>query len=307
MHDIWNPWHGCTKISEGCQNCYMYCMDRRFDKDGSKIYKTQSFEYPLQKDRKGHYKIKSGEYIRICMASDFFLEEADEWRSDVWKMIKQRSDVIFFILTKRAHRIKQCLPNDWGDGYDNVILNVTCENQKRADERIPILLEIPARHKGIMCAPLIDSIDLSAYLSSGQIEQVVVGGENYDGKRPCRYEWVFDLYKSARKYDVKFCFIETGTYFIKDNKGYYIPSKIKQANLAYKSRLRHVGKPIVFHLTKHNQTLNQDELYVPHYRQNCKECGSRLICNGCSDCGKCQQNIITKQEMDLFDQKERLK
>ena len=40
MHDIWNPWHGCIKISEGCQHCYMYYLDRMRDQDGSRIYKT---------------------------------------------------------------------------------------------------------------------------------------------------------------------------------------------------------------------------------------------------------------------------
>ena len=72
MHDIWNPWHGCKKISEGCLNCYMFYMDKKYDKDGSNIYKTKNFYYPLSKNRKGEYKIKSGELIRICMASDFF-------------------------------------------------------------------------------------------------------------------------------------------------------------------------------------------------------------------------------------------
>ena len=166
MHDIWNPWHGCKKISEGCLNCYMFYMDKKYDKDGSNIYKTKNFYYPLSKNRKGEYKIKSGELIRICMASDFFLEEADKWRDEVWQIIKQRSDVKFFILTKRAERIKECLPSDWQDGYENVILNVTCENQKRANQRIPILLDLPAKHLGIMCAPLLGPIDISKYLSS---------------------------------------------------------------------------------------------------------------------------------------------
>ena len=78
MHDIWNPWHGCIKKSEGCENCYMYFLHRMRDKDGSQIYRTKSgFCYPIQKDRKGNYKIKSGEMIRVCMTSDFFLAEAD--------------------------------------------------------------------------------------------------------------------------------------------------------------------------------------------------------------------------------------
>ena len=71
LHDIWNPWHGCVKCSEGCQNCYMYFLDRMRDQNGAEIYKTKSgFSYPLQKDRTGHYKIQSGEQIRVCMTSD---------------------------------------------------------------------------------------------------------------------------------------------------------------------------------------------------------------------------------------------
>lgn len=300
MHDIWNPWHGCTKISEGCLHCYMYYMDKRNNIDSSIVYKTKNFNYPLSKDRNGEYKIKSGELIRVCMTSDFCLEEADQWRHEVWRIIKKRSDVKFYILTKRAQRLKECLPDDWNDGYENVILNVTCENQARADQRIPILLNIPAKHKGVMCAPLIGRIDLSKYLSTGQIEQVVVGGENYDGSRPCHHEWVVQLYIQVKKYNIKFCFIETGNYYVKNHKTYYIPSKRKQAQLAYLSRLQNIGKPIHFHLEKQEYSLF-DEWYIPYYREHCKQCGSRLICNGCSDCGRCQDKIVTKEEMDAYD------
>ena len=164
MHDIWNPWHGCRKCSEGCQHCYMFFLDRMRNKDGADIYRTKNgFNYPLQKDRNGRYKIQCGELIRVCMTSDFFLEEADQWREDAWDIMRQRPDVKFFLLTKRPQRVKDCLPKDWGDGWDNIFFNVTCENQRRADERIPILLELPFKHKGIMCAPFIGpvSIELS--------------------------------------------------------------------------------------------------------------------------------------------------
>ena len=59
MHDIWNPWHGCRKVSVGCQNCYMYYLDSLRDKDGSVIYRTQAgFRYPLSKERNGRYNGK---------------------------------------------------------------------------------------------------------------------------------------------------------------------------------------------------------------------------------------------------------
>lgn len=161
MHDIWNPWHGCVKISEGCQHCYMYYMDRMREQDGSAIYRTANFDYPLKKERNGRCRVQSGEMIRVCMTSDFFLPEADVWRDEAWDIIHQRPDVVFFLLTKRPERVAAHLPKDWGDGWENVFFNVTCENQRRADERMPFLLELPFRHKGVMCAPFIGPVSLA--------------------------------------------------------------------------------------------------------------------------------------------------
>ena len=91
MHDIWNPWHGCVKASEGCENSY---IDRMRNADGRIVYKTNNFDYPLQRKHGGGYKIQSGELIRVCMTSDFFLDEADKWHPEAWRMMRERSDVI---------------------------------------------------------------------------------------------------------------------------------------------------------------------------------------------------------------------
>lgn len=291
MHDIWNPWHGCVKCSEGCEHCYMYFLDRQRGQDGSEIYKTKTnFNYPLQKFRNGEYKVKSGEQLRICMTSDFFLKEADEWREDAWDIIRERSDVKFFLLTKRPQRVLECLPNDWGNGWENVFFNVTCENQQRADERIPLLLDLPFKHKGIMCAPLIGKITIQKYLSTNQIEQVICGGENYDGARPCDYEWVKQLRHECETFGVTFCFIETGTHFIKDGKHYQLLDKRIQSQMAYKSSISYQGKPIEFKLCDRlGLPIPKQELYEPYYGLHCQMCGSKLICNGCSKCGKCKE------------------
>lgn len=290
MHDIWNPWHGCIKCSEGCQNCYMYFLDRVRDRDGAEIYRTKSgFDYPLKRDRQGNFKIRSGEQIRVCMTSDFFLEEADEWREEAWAIMKRRSDVKFFLLTKRPQRVRECLPKNWGDGWDNIFFNVTCENQRRADERIPILLSLPFKHKGIMCAPLIGSVTIEKYLKYGQIEQIVCGGENYDGARPCDFDWVKTLRRECEEHNVTFCFIETGTMFVKDGKKYYIPKKSVQSEMAYKSGISYMGKPMEFKLTdKYGREIPKSELYLPYFGEQCQKCGSKPICNGCSNCGKCK-------------------
>lgn len=292
MHDIWNPWHGCKKCSEGCQNCYMYFLDEQCGKNGADIYRTKAgFRYPLSKDRSGRYKVQSGEQLRVCMTSDFFLEEADGWRDEAWSIIRQRPDVVFFLLTKRPERVGECLPYDWGDGWENVFFNVSCENQKRADERIPILLSLPFKHKGIMCAPFIGEISIREYLKTGQLEQVICDGENYAGARPCHYEWVKRLSDECREFNVTFAFVGTGRRFVKDGKMYRIESSELQANQAYKSGLSFKGKPIEYKLCNLlGMSLSGERLYQPYFGEKCQNCGMKIICNGCTLCGKCKQN-----------------
>ena len=289
MHDIWNPWHGCRKVSEGCEHCYMYSLDSLRCRDGAEIYRTKAgFSYPLARDRNGSFKVKSGEMLRVCMTSDFFLEKADAWREEAWDIIRARPDVKFFLLTKRAQRIAACLPEDWGEGWDNVFLNVTCENQRRADERIPILLGLPAKHKGIMCAPLIGPVEVSGYLDAGQIEQVLADGENYDGARPCHFEWVKALSDACRERDITFAFCGTGRRFVKDGKTYALEAPGLQSSQAAKSGLSFQGRPMEFNL--HDPLgfpIPPEELYVSFFARRCETCGMRLCCNGCSKCGRC--------------------
>lgn len=290
MHDIWNPWHGCKKCSEGCQNCYMYFLDEQRGKSGADVYRTKAgFRYPLSRDRQGRYKIKSGEQLRVCMTSDFFLPEADAWREEAWDIIRQRPDVVFFLLTKRPERVRSCLPADWGDGWENVFFNVSCENQRRADERIPLLLELPFKHKGIMCAPFIGEISIRQYLPSGQLEQVLCDGENYAGARPCHYEWVKRLRDECAAYGVTFVFCGTGRRFVKDGRLYRIESSELQSQQAYKSGLSYQGKPIHFKLTNLlGMPVSEERRYKPTFGEKCQTCGMKPICNGCTRCGKCQ-------------------
>ena len=293
MHSNWNPWHGCIKCSEGCRNCYVYYLDGMRGKSGADVYKTKtSFKYPLSKDKSRKYKIRSGEMISVCMTSDFFLEEADEWRPEAWEMMRIRSDVIFLLLTKRPERIQKCLPPDWGKGWDNLFLNVTCENQNRADERIPLLLEIPFKHKGLHCAPLLGPLNIGKYLDSGQIEQVTCGGENYGGSRPCDFDWVKALREDCVSRDITFCFMETGTNFIKDGQKHRISSKALQNSQAFSSGMTYQGKPIRFELRDDaGRLIPEEDLYKPRFAKKCEECSFRILCNGCFNCGACEGGV----------------
>lgn len=235
MNGCWNPWHGCKKYSEGCKNCYVYRRDESIGKDASIITKTADYKLPLKKDRYGNYKIKPGETVYTCMTSDFFLEEADDWRNEVWKIIKERSDVFFMIITKRIQRFTECIPDDWGKGYDNVGIMCTVESQKQCDLRLPIFNELPIKHKFIGCEPLLTDIDMSKYLT-GEIVQVSCGGESGTGARECNFDWVLHIREQCIENNVKFHFKQTGTNFTKDGKNYKIERKYqsiqaKKANI----------------------------------------------------------------------------
>lgn len=105
---LWNPWHGCHKCSPGCMNCYVYYQDSFRDKNSSEVKRNKTnFDLPLKKDRHGEYKVPSGTTLGSCFTSDFFIEEADEWRGEAWDMIRKRSDVIFLIPTKRIARFSE--------------------------------------------------------------------------------------------------------------------------------------------------------------------------------------------------------
>lgn len=219
----WNPWHGCMKISQGCNHCYVYSRDAEFGKDASKVRKTSKFDLPLQKNRKGEYKLlPEQEPVYTCMTSDFFIKDADEWRKEAWTMMREREDLHFVIITKRIHRFLVSLPEDWGTGYENVTIICSAENQGRADDRIPKLLELPIRHKEIILEPMLERINIEPYLEKGQIERVICGGETGQKARVCDFAWVLDMMNQCVAHDVAFQFKQTGTLFKKGDRIYRI-------------------------------------------------------------------------------------
>ena len=222
---IWNPWHGCSKISPGCLNCYVYRRDAEFGKDSRVVTKTNSFSLPIKKSRTGEYKIPGGETVYACMTSDFFLEEADPWRAEAWSMIRERRDLDFCIITKRIHRFMSELPPDWGEGYENVTICCTCENQDRADYRLPIFLRLPIRRREIIHEPMLEEIHIEPYLAAGKIEAVTCGGESGPEARICDFSWVLETRRQCMEADVPFYFKQTGARFKKDGIIYRIERK----------------------------------------------------------------------------------
>lgn len=239
----WEPWTGCYKISEGCTNCYFYGPHAKRHGQNT-IQKTDKFDWPVRINQKNEYNIKGGKTLATCFATDFFLPEADAWRKEAWDMIKMRPDLDFLILTKRIDRFLISLPEDWGDGYDNVNLGCTVENQALADERLPLFLSYPIKRRFIACAPLLGPIDLSNYLKGG-VAHVTVGGETSRDARQCDYEWVLAIRDQCKKASVSFWFKNTGSLFKQDG----IVRKInpfKQSSLAKELAINIVGDVKLF-------------------------------------------------------------
>ena len=174
--------------------------------------------------------------VYLCFSSDFLIEEADSWREECWDMIRERQDCTFLFLTKRIERFMNCIPADWGDGYDNVVVCCTIENQKNADKRLSVFDKLPIKHKCITAQPLLERIDLEKYLDG--IELVVVGGESDRFARPLDYDWVLELREQCVRKNVDFEFRQCGTHFIKDGRRYTLQTKdlrsqAKRASIDY--------------------------------------------------------------------------
>lgn len=226
----WNLWHGCTKVSAGCRNCYVYRRDAAVGRDASDVVKTASFDLPVRMIRsgkyRGRYRIPPGSVFYTCFSSDIFHEAADSWRDDAWDMMRTRSDCTFFMITKRPERIAEHMPPDIS-GMEHITVAVTCEDQDMADKRLPVYLSLPLKHHEVMIEPMLTAVDLTAYFKCfpGVIEAVSAGGESGPDARVCRYEWVTDVQKQCREYGAAFHYHQTGARLIKDGREYIIPRK----------------------------------------------------------------------------------
>jgi len=231
----WNPIIGCTKVSEGCNNCYAeqfayrlanmewkddrrqlnYCnvIDPDTKKWNGKTHFVQEAIYkPL--------KWEKPRIIFVCSMGDLFHESVPvSWIMQIMDIIEDCPQHTFQILTKRPARMleyfgsnektkksgQKILPNLW--------LGVTTENQKQAETRIPILLNIPAAKRFISCEPLLSDIDLECFSETGcpweaieDLDWVIAGGETGSKARPMHPDWIESLRDQCIEAETPFFF-----------------------------------------------------------------------------------------------------
>ncbi len=213
-----NQWIGCSKKSEECTRCYAeVLMDQRFGraKWGPKGTRTLTKEAnrrkPLAWNRSAE---KSGIRPRVfCSSLSDVFEDRPElipWREDLFELIRQTPMLDWLLLTKRPENVVAMLPEDWGDGWPNVWIGTSAGNQRRWDERISLLREIPAVIRFVSIEPMIGPINIRPELQKGGVDWTVVGGESGRGARRMDLAWARDVRDGCKEFEIPFFFKQKG-------------------------------------------------------------------------------------------------
>lgn len=280
----WNPTTGCSRVSEGCRNCYAINTANRL----SNIELTrEAYEGTVRTLSDGSHdwtgtlnvledrldiplKWKRPRRVFVNSMSDLFHEKVPfDFIDKVFSVMALSQRHVFQVLTKRPERMRQylldgfregcatihvepqTLNNAFGNGEPNIFghemfpwplpnvwLGVSCENQKTADERIPLLLETPAAVRWISAEPLLGPISLTPGLvnylrgsrpehdpscdgscvncpievQTNKLDWVVVGGESGHGARPMHPDWARSLRDQCADAGVPFFFKQWGSW-----------------------------------------------------------------------------------------------
>lgn len=247
-----NPWWGCVKVSPACNNCYAEAFAKRTGNDvwgktaDRRFFGEKHWNEPLKWARKAEAE---GVRRRVFCASmaDVFEDrrDLDDARAQLWDLIGVCHSLDWLLLTKRPENVERLVPPWWADcGWPiNIWLGTTVEDQKRAEERIPVLAAIPAHTRFLSCEPLLGPLDLSRWLHlewmdalgpfdapasfrgdggwgremfatlNGRcpsIDWVIVGGESGPGHRLLNLAYARDLVDQAAAAEVACFFKQVG-------------------------------------------------------------------------------------------------
>jgi len=230
-----NSWHGCQKVSPACDSCYAESLSNRWGhhlwgrgarrRFMSKNYWKQPFKWDREAARAG----KPALVFCASMADVFEARgDLDGARRSLWELIERTPNLRWMLLTKRPENIKTMIPERWlSRPKDNVWLGVTAENQRRADERIPILRRIPCVLRWVSAEPLLEMIDFRTYFPGRcncdargiadcvcfirpGIEWIITGGESGGKARRMAPRWAHDIRQQCADAGVKYHFKQTG-------------------------------------------------------------------------------------------------
>lgn len=249
----WNPITGCSPISEGCANCYAERMSKRlagrFGYPADEPFRVTL--HPERLDEPKHWR--KPKRVFVCSMGDLFHTDVPfEFIALVFGRMHSARHHTYLVLTKRPDRMAEFIrwyqqewlgpfASAWPREYQHVWLGVTAENQRTADERIPLLLAIPAAKRFVSCEPLLGPVDLAGLngligvgLSTidalngyhihhddddkaeryDRLDWVIAGGETGPGARPMHPDWARSLRDQCQAAGVPFFFKHFGEWGI---------------------------------------------------------------------------------------------
>lgn len=252
---VWNPVTGCSKVSQGCKNCYAEAIANRFwgkqtwyefdTKHGSITRQRRFTDVMCHEDRLSqpiHWKKPARIFVNSM--SDLFHEDVPfDFVDEVLRIIAVCPQHTFQILTKRPNRMKQYIEqSEYAENIEkvkNVWLGVSVEDQKTADERIPVLLRTSSYVRWLSVEPMLGPVNLDKYDDEYEIhwltgldkeypeeginmkiDWVVVGGESGPNARPMHPDWVRSIRDQCKAADVPFFFKQWGTWIGSYDAGY---------------------------------------------------------------------------------------
>lgn len=214
-----NPWWGCQRVSPGCEHCYAESFAKRTGHDvwgkqsERRFFGDKHWAEPLRWNRAAE---AAGERRRVFCASmaDVFEDRPDlnASRARLFNLIDCTPWLDWQLLTKRPQNVAEIQPAEWVKGWPpNVWLGTTVEDQRRADERIPALFDLPAVIRFLSCEPLLGPVDLRlADYAGTHVEWVIVGGESGPKHRPLDLDAARSLRDQCQTAGVAFFFKQVG-------------------------------------------------------------------------------------------------
>lgn len=233
----WPVTVGCEKVSAGCYGCYAMRDARRMGSNPnpkvSSVYSGLVEKQPngllnwtgvvRELPQRLNWPAKWHEHrdIFVCSQSDLFHDSvSDEFIGRVFSAMWNNPQHTYYVLTKRPERLLALLSKTPPDGlqdfnsanFPHVIFGISAEDQKAANERMPLLVQVPLHptQRFVSAEPLIGKLDLSRWIK--EIGWVIAGGESGSSAKPMFTEWPRLLRDQCEAANVAFHFKQWGEY-----------------------------------------------------------------------------------------------
>ena len=271
-----NPWWGCVRVSPACEHCYAETFASRFGvkwgvKADRKIASEKVWTDPLRWNRAAE-KAKVQRRVFCASMADVFEDRSDldQHRSRLFGIIESTPHLTWQLLTKRIESVAGMVPESWRERFPpNVWIGTTVEDQRRANERIPHLLALPAAVRFLSCEPLLGPVDVTAWTSTvggfegalssalgeisidearaalrrferdrrgappdAKIDWIIAGGESGPGARPMHPDWARSLRDQCKAAGVPLFFKQWGD---------WAPENTHDSTARDSVRIAHVG------------------------------------------------------------------